>query len=146
MKIPNLTPTATLLLLFAIGCGGAETAPVQGVVTLDGQPVYPARVTFSPKTAEGATDAGGRVSTALTEVDGSYSIAEAAIGDNIVGVMMLPVDEDSEDSEDNEIPTAAGKPDKDSYTVASGENKIDIKLAAAAAPTARAVADDDDDD
>ena len=141
----NSTTAALMLFLFA-GCGGSNTAPVTGVVTLDGQPVYPARVTFSPKADEGAMEAGGRVSSAMTEADGSYSIEEAAVGENVVGVMILPADEDSEEAEDNEKPPAAGRPEKSSYTVSSGDNSIDIKLTAAAPAGRRGMRDDDDDD
>ena len=134
-----------LVLALCTGCGGPSTAPVTGVVTLDGQPVYPARVTFVPKTAEGKTDAAGRLSSTETGVDGSYSIEKVAVGENIVGVMMLPVDEDSEEAEDNEKPSIAGKPEKEVYEVVSGENTIDIKLTVAAAPSGKTAVEDDDD-
>lgn len=57
--------------IFAAACAGCgsesdlpETAPVRGVVTLDGQPVAMARIYFSPQdggqTSEGLTDPAGR--------------------------------------------------------------------------------------
>lgn len=121
----------SLLTLSAfLGCGEENTALVTGVVTLNGQPVYPARVNFAPKAAEGAIEAAGRLSTAMTEPDGSYRIEAAALGENSVGVMMLPADEDSEEAEDNEQPLPAGKLDKTVFTVESGENNIDLKMTA----------------
>lgn len=134
------------VLLGAIGCGSENTAPVSGMVSLDGQPVYPARVMFTPMADKGETEAGVAAS-ALTEADGTYVIPAAAIGKNAVGVMMLPADRDSEEAEDEERPPAVGKPDKSSYDVASGENTIDIKLASlppAGKPGRRAHDDDDD--
>ena len=58
---------------FLVGCGGApaatplpETVPVTGVITLDGQPIAAAAVTFIPQgqtkgiECQGTTDEGGR--------------------------------------------------------------------------------------
>ena len=146
MKMMLQMTVTGLCMALAVGCGGSTTAPVQGVVTLEGQPVYPARVTFSPKGAEGAVEAGGRVSSAMTDVDGTYSIEAAAIGENVVGVVLLADDEDSEEEEDNEQPAAVGKPAQQTYTVASGDNTIDVKLAPVAQKNASAGDDDDDDD
>jgi len=138
---------AALLTVVLSGCGGgAPTAPVSGVVTMDGQPVYPARVTFSPRGGEGAVDAAGRVASAMTEADGSYSIDGAALGDNTVGVLMLPADEDSDEAEDNEKPLPAGRPEKTTYTISAGNNTIDIKLLALAAHGKGGGRGDDDDD
>lgn len=136
-----------LLSAVVAGCGSDTTAPVTGLVTLDGNPVFPARVTFTPRAANGSTEA-GVMSSAVTEPDGSYSIEGAQIGENVVGVMLLPTDEDSEEAEDNERPPAAGKPEKEMYTVASGANEIDIKLAPLAVPGKKRGGrrrDDDDD-
>lgn len=146
---------SVLLVLFtfvACGCGGGNnTAPVSGVVMMDGSPVFPARVTFSPKSAQGAVEASGRVSSAMTEPDGTYYIEAAAVGQNTVGVLMLPADGDSEEAEDNERPAPAGKPEKTVYTVDSGDNTIDITLTVLAPPNSKGGSrgkgrgDDDDD-
>lgn len=141
-----------LFTVVAAGCGGGNsTAPVSGVVTMSGSPVFPARVTFSPKGTEGSIEAAGRVASAMTEPDGSYQIDEVAVGENTVGVLMLPADEDSDEAEDNEKPAPAGKPDKTTFTVSSGTNNFDITLTPLASPGANGpgggrVAEDDDDD
>jgi len=76
-------------LAFLVGCAdkGADvgTTAVTGTVTLDGQPVEGAGVSFSPKSADGRaaagkTDASGRFSlTTVTSGDGampgSYAVA-----------------------------------------------------------------------
>jgi hypothetical protein len=120
-----------VLGLFILGCGGGaevETATVSGKVTMDGQPVYPAKVTFSPIGTQGV-EISGRPATANTDVDGSYTIATVVVGANAVGVTLTPTDPDDEEAEDNEmnIPMA-GKPSQDSYNVVSGSNQIDITL------------------
>lgn len=56
-----------LLCCVLAGCGDGKTGRVSGVVTMDGQPLPNATVTFEP-------DGGGRLSSAVTESDGSYSL------------------------------------------------------------------------
>lgn len=119
-----------IALACSVGCGTEGTAPVSGIATLDGEPVYPARVNFAPKAADGAVQAAGRLSTAMTEPDGSYTIDAAALGKNTVGVMMMPADEDSEEAEDNEQPLPVGKLSQSVYTVVDGDNNIDLNMTA----------------
>lgn len=145
MNVYRTIPVVAALVALAAGCGGPSTAPVTGSVTLEGQPVYPARVTFSPKAADGSSEAGGRVSSTLTNVDGTYSIEAAAIGDNVVGVIVLPADEDSEGAEDNEMPKAVGKPEKEIYAVTAGDNVIDIQLRPVAESSRKRRGFDEDD-
>lgn len=125
------TVVASVALAAIAGCGGGttiETAIVEGTVTKDGQPVYPARVTFSPIGAEGATETGKPAST-TTGVDGSYRLENAVVGSNAVSVIPEATDPDSEEEEDNEMDIPlVGKPSQESYSVKSGENKIDIML------------------
>ena len=67
---------AGLLLCVGIGCGGADKPiPVQGTVTLDGQPVGGAAVQFVP---EGGA---GRTASAETQSDGTYRITTKDPGD-----------------------------------------------------------------
>ena len=64
------------LLLSAVGCGDSKFkfAPVEGRVTLDGQPVASARVTFMPQTSRTDGEA-GPYSTGETDADGRYSLS-----------------------------------------------------------------------
>lgn len=50
------------------GCGEMKVAPVNGVITLDGQPLPKASVTFLP-------EAGGRPSYGVTDDSGRYRLA-----------------------------------------------------------------------
>lgn len=56
-------------LFSLIGCNGdgLNLATVEGVVTLNGEPLAEARIVFYP-------EGGGRLSHAITDLDGSYSL------------------------------------------------------------------------
>ena len=58
-----------LLGLVLSGCGGRGTAPVQGVVTLDGTPVAGATVLFMPDGQDGSRPASG-----FTSSDGTFRL------------------------------------------------------------------------
>lgn len=63
--------TLCLLALTLAGCGdsGADTVPVSGTVTVDGEPTENIMVNFQP--AEGTTGPG---SVGITSADGTYSL------------------------------------------------------------------------
>jgi hypothetical protein len=71
---------AALLSLALAGCGGPDVAPVSGRITLNGQPLAGAHVTFQPVSpgpnvrpevagSVGRTDAAGQYSLRLVEPD-----------------------------------------------------------------------------
>jgi hypothetical protein len=65
-----------IVVAMAVGCGGPATVPVSGTVTLDGEPVDGATVTFVPegegRPANGNTDASGNFTlTTFTGGDGA---------------------------------------------------------------------------
>jgi hypothetical protein len=62
---------AGLALVALAGCGGGR-APVSGVVTLDGQPLADASVSFEPADASATDPAGG--SYAKTDAAGRYTL------------------------------------------------------------------------
>ena len=71
------------LTLFVLGCDGPSLSvlPVTGTVTLDGQPVENASVTFIPTTklpAGGVTDAAGKFT--LKTIEGPYELNGAIPG------------------------------------------------------------------
>jgi hypothetical protein len=69
-------------LVFFVGCGdkagSVGTVPVTGLVTLDGQPVTGAAVSFSP------TDKGGRAAVGTTDDSGRYTLTTMKSGDGAV--------------------------------------------------------------
>ncbi len=71
-----------LAVAVLVGCGGTKseikTVPVTGVVTLDGQPVAGATVTFSPKSAD------GRAASGITDQSGRYTLTTAGAGEGAV--------------------------------------------------------------
>src|SRR5215475_6378238 len=82
-----LKPALILVLVTFAGCGGskADVAPVHGRVTLDGQPLPDASVTFH---SEGHSSSGGK-----TDKDGNYELVYkrgmmgAPIGTNTVSIL-----------------------------------------------------------
>ncbi|EAQ81827.1 carboxypeptidase-like regulatory domain-containing protein [Blastopirellula marina] len=68
----------SLLLIAAIqlGCSGGGLQPLQGTVTLDGQPLADAAISFSPVT-------GGRPATGKTDADGQFTLASYTAGDGL---------------------------------------------------------------
>jgi len=84
------TTACVLALLLLAGCGskGPRLASVKGKVTLDGQPLANAIVTFTPV-------AGGPASTGVTNSNGEYELAcqlgkGAVVGQHKVSVRSQP--------------------------------------------------------
>jgi hypothetical protein len=66
-----------LVLAAALGCSGSKpykTAAVSGRVTLDGQPLAGARLTFTPERTAGEGLLSGPESHGETDADGRYSL------------------------------------------------------------------------
>ena len=91
--------TATLLVcLLLAGCEtGPALAPVEGTVTLDGNPVQGAEVEFEP------TGEGGRPSVGITDANGHYELdytmkeKGALLGEHIVRITTEGVGDEDED-------------------------------------------------
>ena len=68
-------PLVAALALWTAGCSSEpfKTAPVSGVVTVDGQPVPKAAVMFQPSATEGQLNP-GRGSYGITDSEGRYSL------------------------------------------------------------------------
>lgn len=71
-----LTGSLLALLVITTGCGDSKFtfAPIEGRVTLDGQPVTNARVVFMPQSRTDDGEA-GPYSGGETDADGHYSLA-----------------------------------------------------------------------
>jgi len=116
------------------GCGGRSDrpalAPVQGRVTLDGQPLPSAQVWFDPQ-------AGGRTSTAVTDDDGRfellYTLGEkgAIIGEHDVRISTFVQGGDEPGSTatvPEKVPAKYAAPSAIRKHVSKGSNTIDIEL------------------
>jgi hypothetical protein len=80
---------SALLALAVVGCGGSgfKLAPVSGRVTVEGQPVVGASVTFEPVGSKDNTDPGpGAVG--LTDAEGRFTLA--TVPDNRKGAVVGP--------------------------------------------------------
>jgi hypothetical protein len=85
MKIRFLAPVL-IALTAAGGCSkgvSLKTAPVSGKVTLNGQPLAGATVTFLPEMQAGAASA-PNPSTGVTGADGSYKLSTMASGREVI--------------------------------------------------------------
>jgi hypothetical protein len=110
--IVRLTLLSLLLsLLGALGCGGSDrpaTAPVSGVVLLDGNPVEGAAVMFMPV-------AGGRPAQGLTDAQGKFALTTfetndgALLGDHKVSVTKMTITGATETAEGLSGTTDAGE-------------------------------------
>ncbi len=137
----------TLSLCLLAGCGGSvekdlpELAQVTGTVTLDGNPVADAQVTFIPEkgpTATGRTDSAGKYVLGTKGTDDGASVGKHKV--TVAKVGGPPPDATGAESyaiPDPNKPPAGGIPQKYSDMVASGltatveagkENQVDLPL------------------
>ncbi len=74
MRLHRFLAGLLLLPLLLLGCGkaGPKVAPVSGRVTLDGQPLADADVTFAPESA--AAGSASQESSGRTDAEGRYSL------------------------------------------------------------------------
>jgi hypothetical protein len=116
-------------LLFALlaGCGerGPSLANVSGTVTLDGQPLPNARVTFYPVS-------GIRESTGLTDPSGKYELIYlrdthgAALGDHVVRIHKQAIEEGV--AAPSPLPLKYNEESELTTIVVSGQNTCDFSL------------------
>jgi len=140
----NLGPAVALTLLLAVGCeSGTKYAPVSGRVTLNGQPLANATVSFQP-IAEGSVNAPGPGSTGRTNANGEFTLKAADgrpgawVGKHRVQISM--VTEQVADNSDaraprggwpqaDKVPARYNRDSKEEFTVpAGGTDKADFAL------------------
>ena len=115
-------------VLMLAGCGGNSDLPdlgtVEGVVTLDGQPLSGAQVTFSP--------ASGRPSSGETGSDGSYQLQFTTDEDGaIVGshtVKIATAVDGRDDPSTERVPPRYNSKTELTAEVKAGKNKFDFEL------------------
>ena len=113
------------------GCGGdagLNTAPVTGTVTLDGEPLEGAAVSFSP-------EGDGHAAAGVTDASGEFVLTTETKGDGAVpGTYQVMVTKYEE--EDSETPAAAAdETDVDAAYAAAEEAGVDISGAGNARAT-----------
>lgn len=133
MELQKNSRRLSLFLLMAslIGCGETVKSPplgkVTGIVTMDGQPLANAVVSFQPEK--------GRPSGATTAADGKYDLIYvesthgALVGEHLVRITTY-VEEGSpqEQTFKETIPKKYNTKSELKETVKAGNNKIDFKL------------------
>jgi hypothetical protein len=97
-------PLLAALAVCAVGCGGPHnTVSVSGRVTLDGQPLPKAAVTFQPVLTQGNSNPGPG-SGGFTDTDGRYTLKligtetrGALVGKHKVRISLVPPEADPAD-------------------------------------------------
>lgn len=123
----NLSQFAVIAVIMAasIGCGtsGPRIAPVEGRVTLDGEPLARADITFQPEGAQ-------RASIARTDDNGRFELAyKRGEPGAIVGKHTVHIEVSSEVVKNPPpIPARYAEKSELSYQVESGSNEINIDL------------------
>jgi hypothetical protein len=128
------------LLVFQLaGCGGGQyrTARVSGRVTLNGQPLAHAAITFQPVATEGHPNP-GLGSGAFTSSDGRYTLkligvdtTGAVVGTHMVRITLVAQDNSADDRQtrSKELPAKYNKKTKLKYDVPpGGTDSADFQL------------------
>jgi hypothetical protein len=138
-----LGPAIAVPLVLAVGCGSeAKYARVAGRVTLNGQPLANATVSFQP-IAEGSVNAPAPGSTGKTNDNGDYVLmcadghAGACIGKHRVSISLVterPGDSDARPPrggwpQADKVPARYNRDSKEQFVVsAEGTNKANFDL------------------
>jgi hypothetical protein len=119
-----------VILVAIAGCGGANTNPVSGTVTLDGEPLADALVMFTPMT-------GGRPAAAKTDSQGRYELvfsrdASGALeGEHLVAITTgdeIANDDGTLEIIPERVPTKYNSASELRATIESGSNVFDFAL------------------
>jgi hypothetical protein len=118
------------VLGLVVGCGDANLGRVRGTVTLDGQPLEGAMVTFAPveggRPAAGRTDARGRYQLVYSRDAGG-----AMIGEHLVTITTYD-ERPGENGEDQiiaeRVPARYNAKSELKRTVEAGSNEINFEL------------------
>jgi len=132
---------AAALVLAAVGCGGS-TGRVSGVVTLDGQPLEGATVSFTPASGDGGGVGG---STGKTDAQGRYSLRTvagdspgAAVGKHRVSISLFKPNPNNPDQAGTDVvPARFSDPTKTELTFdvpSGGTDKADFRLESGGPP------------
>ncbi len=120
------------------GCGGQlTTAPVSGTITLNGEPLADASVTFTPAAtgieapaSNGRTDAGGNFTLEVT----ATGDRGAVLGKHVVTVARIEEEKEGEDADVIDPNADTSLPPHDlNFEVKAGENVANFNLGEAGA-------------
>ena len=123
---PAALMACTVLLSGGCSDGGPELGTVSGKVTLDGQPLADALVTFVPEK--------GRSSSGRTNEEGEYELkytperSGAVLGNHIVRITTVDSDSESRDPAKEKLPAQYNIDTELEATVESGENEKNFDL------------------
>ncbi|MFW6170269.1 MAG: carboxypeptidase regulatory-like domain-containing protein [Planctomycetota bacterium] len=126
-----LSVAALMLLVWTAGCGGNDNlGGVYGTVTMDGEPLADALVTFAPlepgRPAAGRTDEQGRY-----ELVFSRDAEGALIGEHLVSIStynVVPGEGDTEKVIPESVPAKYNVNSQRKVTVEAGSNEFNFDL------------------
>ncbi len=129
LMMNSVWKTSLLALCFTLtgcfGSSGPEVGNVRGQVTLDGQPLAEAKITFSPiaeaRGSFGTTDANG-----YYKLEYTFDKAGALVGEHRVSI--LSGEGEGESAKDPLLPASYNTDTKLTAEVKAGSNTIDFKL------------------
>jgi hypothetical protein len=125
--------------LIAAGCGGERIVPVSGKVTLDGQPLAKATVSFQPVAKPGSLNA-GPASSAKTDTQGHYKLKGIAgqdgalVGEHRVMISLQMNDPNGDDRrrggppQIDKVPARYNKDTELKFQVTAATDKADFEL------------------
>ena len=133
IRWPGTAAVATAITALAIGCSGpANVGTVTGVVTLDGQPLPEASVTFQPQhgsPSAGTTDSSGRYELRYTR-----SMKGAVVGEHAVAISTYksgaPDADPPIERRPEQVPPKYNRSTELTATVGPRANQIDFSLEA----------------
>jgi len=115
-----------LLLAFVCGCGGVQTEPVSGIVTMDGKPLPRVKVIFAP--AEG----GRRNSVGKTDETGAYSLVYTVRDNGAIAGKYKVLISKKKTVKERDVETLPAKYNRESIlsadVTATGNNKFNFDL------------------
>ena len=131
-------------LAIAAGCQ-RDIVPVSGRVTLNGQPLAGAHVTFQPRSGKNAPRPAGTGSVGHTDEQGRFSLRMvepdrpgAVVGDHSVTIATSIPAAPTETSEGSPIPKAWRDGSRQFRVPPGGTSKADFDITATAPPPAKA--------
>ena len=122
----RVSHVVVLALVFICGCGGSQSQPVSGIVTMDEKPLAGVKVIFAP--AEG----GRRNSVGKTDETGAYSLVYTVRDNGAIAGKYKVLISKKKTVKERDVETLPAKYNRESIlsadVTATGNNKFNFDL------------------